>query len=203
MKRLVTLVILFSIILTGSSFKIKRRGHTEQFKNDGYLQAIIDGKVFEQRDDNKYTAELVNKSSDLPFNNSPNARITRVANCVTFYGSDFKDADGNTFTESVGFDYAFAEGALGDAAEGRITLNYDNQKFYNIEGETKFKITKIQWSSDRRYFVMNADFECKMRRWGKPALSQPVLKLKGQMENITVTVPSWVVLKNPTSVAEK
>jgi len=203
MKRFATLLILSVIILGGSSFKTKRRAHAEQFKNDGYVQVIVDGRILDLRDDNKYTADLVNKSSDLPFNNTPGAKITRVANSLNFYGADFRDEDGNTFTEGINFEYTFAEGALGDAADGRITLNYNNQRFNNIAGETKFRITKIQWSSDRRYFVMDAEFECKMRRWGKPLAAQPMLKIKGQLENITVTVPSWVVLKNPTSVAEK
>ena len=50
MKRLISLLILLSVIITAESFKVKHRaGHPEQFKNDGILQAVIDGKIFEAR----------------------------------------------------------------------------------------------------------------------------------------------------------
>ena len=95
MKRFLTLFFLLSIIVAGSSFKLKRNAHVEQFKNDGYLTAIIDGKSFQAREDNKYTAELMNKSAES--NNliasANGGKLTRVATMVNFYGSDFKDDD--------------------------------------------------------------------------------------------------------------
>ena len=49
-------------MVAGSSFKLGRHAHVEQFKSDGYLMAVIDGKTFQAREENKYTAELMNKS---------------------------------------------------------------------------------------------------------------------------------------------
>ena len=129
-------------------------------------------------------------------------KLTRVANTISFYGIDLRGADGTIFNEGLSFEYTFSDGALGEPGNQRIILDYNNEKYYNVERETKLRITKIEWSSDRRYFVMNADFECKMRRWGMPAQAQPTLKLKGKMEGINVTVPSWIVIKNPAQVAE-
>jgi hypothetical protein len=204
MKRLVTIILLASVILTGESFKVKHRARPEQYKTEGYLQAVIDGKVFETREDNRYTATLKNKSTDnFSFNNQKGAPLSRVANTISFFGGDFQDADGNIFNESIGFEYTFNDGTLGDAANQRILLNYNNQKYYNVEGSTRFKITKIQWSSDRRNFTMDAEFDCKMRRWGVPFQSQPTVRMKGKMEGINVTVPSWIVTKNPNQTAEK
>lgn len=160
--------------------------------------AVIDGRVFDTREENKYTAELKNKSGDIFASADQKAStLTKVTNSLQFFGTDFKDDDNNVFTESLGIEYTFNEGVMGLQTDQKITLNYDNQKFANIPGETEFKVTKLEWSTDRRYFVMSADFECKMRRWGVPMAAQPIVKIKGKVENINVTVPSWIVLKNP------
>ena len=200
MKRFFTTIFLLSLILVGSSFK-KHRGHVEHYKNEGYLMAIIDGRVFETREENKYTAELKNKSNDLYSNGNATA-LTKVTTAVNFFGTDFKDDDNNVFTESLGIEYAFNEGSMGEPTGQKITLDYNNSKFYNIPGETVLKVTKLDWSADHRYFIMSADFECKMRKWGVPASAQPIVKVKGRVENINVSVPSWIVLKSPTQVAD-
>jgi hypothetical protein len=202
MKRIYTLFLLLIIFVAGQSFK-RNRGHVEHYKNEGYLMAVIDGKVFETREENKYTAELKNKSGDIyaPSNQAASS-LTKVTTSVNFFGTDFKDDDNNVFTESLGFEYGFNDGATGEPAGSRLTLNYNNQKYYNVAGETNFKITKLEWNSDHRYFVMSADFDCKMRRWGMPASNQPVVKMKGRVENINVTVPSWIVLKTPGQTAD-
>lgn len=204
MKRLFTLICLLSIVFAGSSFKTKR--HTEQFKNDGFLMAVIEGKTFEARDENKYTAELMNKSAEsntlLPQANG--GKLTRIATMINFYGSDFKDDDDNTFTESLGFEYTFNEGSLGEAADQKMILSYNNQKFTSIPAETKIKVNKITWSADHRSFTMSADFDTKMKSWGSPAQASQTLHVKGKMEDIVITVPSWIMLKSsvPASTAD-
>ena len=202
MKRLFTLIFLLSIIVAGSSFKLKR-AHVEQFKNDGYLMAVIDGRTFEARDENKYTAELMNKSADASTLVPTGGKITRVATTVNFYGSDFKDDDNNTFTESLGFEYAFSEGSLGEVADQKMVLNYNNQRFISIPAETKIKVNKISWSADKRYFILSADFDSKMKSWGSPAQAQQTLRVKGRMEDIMITVPAWIVIKNQVQTAEE
>ncbi len=206
MKRLFTLIFLLSIMVAGSSFKLKR-AHVEQFKNDGYLMAVIDGKAFEAREENKYTAELMNKSADSKtlLASASGSRLTRVATMVNFYGSDFKDDDNNTFTESLGFEYTFNEGSLGEAADQKMILSYNNQKFISIPAETKISINKVEWSSDKRSFTLSANFDTKMKSWGSPAQASQTLRVKGRMEDIVISVPSWIMLKNsvPTADAEE
>jgi hypothetical protein len=203
MKRLFTILILTATFFGAESFKMQQRMvHADQFKNDGYVMAVIDGKVFEVRENNKYTAELKNKSAGNPLFGEPGAaKISRVATVVNVFGGDFQDADGNTFNESIGFEYTFNNGALGEGADKSITLNYSNDKYYSIAGESKIKISRIDWSADRRSFVLDADFDCKLRKWGMPAASQPVVAMKGKIENITVSVPSWIVLNSAMPVA--
>ncbi len=200
MKRIFAFLFLLSIITSGSSFKAKHV-YTEQFKNDGYLMAVIDGRTFDLRDDNKYTAELMNKSTDRSTLIPTGSKITRVATAINFYGSDFKDDDNNTFTESLGFEYTFNEGATGDEFDQKVILNYNNQRFVSIPAETKITVHKIQWSADKRYFVMSADFDAKMKGWGAPAQAGQTVRVKGRMEDITVSVPSWIILKNGVQTA--
>ncbi|MBL0308219.1 MAG: hypothetical protein IPP77_00515 [Bacteroidetes bacterium] len=164
--------------------------------------AVVDGQLFNTRDENKYSAELANKSADVFLGTSPTQpKMTRVANTLSFFGNQFFDEDGNTAEERISIEYGFNEGVLGECADQKIMLHYNNEKYYNIASDTKFKVTKLMWSGDRRYCVVNAEFDCKMRRWGVPAEAQPVVRMKGKMENINVTVPSWVVLKNPAQTA--
>lgn len=205
MKRLCTVLILVTTLVGAESFKLKHHpANTQQFKNDGYVMAVIDGKVFEVREENKYTAELKNKSTGNPLfpGTTTDARLSRVANVINVYGGDFQDMDGSMFNESIGFEYTFNNGALGEGADKSITLNYDNQKFYSIPADSKIKITRLDWSSDHRSFAMDADFDCKLRRWGVPASAQPLVHMKGKIENITVSVPNYIVLGNAAPVAE-
>jgi len=203
MKRFLTLFFLLAIITAGSSFKLTRHAHVEQFKNDGYLMASIDGKTFQAREENKYTAELMNKSaeSNTLLASGNGGKLTRVATMVNFYGSDFKDDDDNTFTESLGFEYTFNEGSLGQAADQKIILSYNNQRFTSIPSETKITVNKIEWSSDRRSFTLSADFDTKMKSWGSPAQASQTLSVKGKMEDIVISVPSWIILKNSVPTA--
>lgn len=199
MKRLLTVLVLATSIYFGESFKPNRGPSAEQLKSDGYIMAVIDGKVFEARDENWYSAQLKNKSTENQlFASTDNAaRISRVASVLNFYGADFQDADGNLFKESIGVEYTFNNGALGEGADKRITLNYNDQKFSSIPGESILKVTRIEWSDDHRSYAMDADFDCKLRNWGAKSSSQQVVHLKGKMQNITVTVPSWIVLTSP------
>jgi hypothetical protein len=198
MKRFLTFFFLLSIMVAGSSFKLGRHAHVEQFKSDGYLMAVIDGKTFQAREENKYTAELMNKSveSNSLLASTNGGKLTRVATMLNFYGSDFKDDDDNTFTESLGFEYTFYEGSLGEAADQKMILSYNNQKFISIPSETKITVNKIEWSSDKRSFTLSADFDTKMKSWGSPAQASQTLRVKGKMEDIVISVPSWIMLKN-------
>lgn len=201
MKRSISTFALLSMVILAGSFKDGPQ-HLVQFKNDGVFIAVIDGKMFNTRDENRYSAELTNKSADVFLGSSATGpKMTRVANTLSFYGNQFFDESGNIAEERISFDYSFKDGILGEAADCKIMLNYDNDKYFSLPEGSSFKITKMMWSADRRYFIMNGEFDCKMRRWGMPAEAQPIVHMKGRLENINVTVPSWIVTKNPGQTA--
>ncbi|MBK7148649.1 MAG: hypothetical protein IPH78_07425 [Bacteroidetes bacterium] len=197
MKKNATPFLLLGLLLVFGSFKPDdENGH---YKNNGYFFAILNGTMFEMRDDDKYRAELVNKTGSM--NNSKAAQLSRVATSLIFYGNNFTDENGKIFTENIEFEYSFADGALGEPKDMKFEINYDKHVYYHLPDQSKFRITGFQWSDDHTFFLMNADFDCKMRRWGFPAESQPIVRVKGRMVNINVTVPAWVKLKDATQVA--
>lgn len=200
MKKIITLPIVLLLVVLFASFKPDddENGH---YKNNGYFFAIMDGNMFEMRDNDKYRAELVNKTGSI--NNSKAANLSRVATSLIFYGNDFKDDAGKIFTENIEFEYSFSDGALGQPDDMKFEINYDKHAYFHIPEQSKFRVTQMALSDDRTYFLMSADFDCKMRRWGFPAESQPVVRVKGRMVNINVSVPAWVKIKDPTQVAGK
>jgi len=201
MQRLYIILLLLTTILVGESFKL-RPHRSEQFKNDGNITATVDGKVFDLRDANKYTAELKNVSIDnAVFSSQKNDKLTRVTAAFKFYGMDFTDRQGNLYSENITVDYNFGDGALGEPTNQRIVMNYEDQQYYNIPSETKITVTKLEWNADKTSFVMSASFDCLVHRWGMPGNAKQALHLTGKMENVNVTVPASVVNTNPMLTA--
>lgn len=203
MQRFFTPLILLLVLISTLSFESRRESarNGSTFKKDGFFTAMVDGQYFTVREQNKYNTELVMRSAELAHQKSTGTqKITQLINQVSFYGNQFFDENGNTAEERINFEYAFHENIQGRVEGAKVMLHFNNDKYYNLPNETNFTIVKKQWSPDRRFFLLTADFDCKMRRWGIPASSQEVVRLKGRMENITVTVPAWSVATPPDRV---
>lgn len=177
----------------------KPSGDNDYYRNDCNLLAVVEGKNFELRDNDKYHAELLYKSSSMSGTSSLKKQVD--ANII-FFGNALKDENGNPWNEKLEFEYSFADGALGDAADVNVQLSYDRKTYYMLADGSQMKITRVDWSADRRSFILNAEFDCQLRKWGYPADTQPTVHLKGKMENITVSVPAWINMKNPNQQAE-
>ncbi|MFN8288120.1 MAG: hypothetical protein U0V74_15295 [Chitinophagales bacterium] len=196
MRKIITPLFLICVLFISGGFSSKPEDDNGHYKNNGYFFAILDGNMFEMRDDDKYRAELVNKTGAMSED-----KISRVATSLIFYGNEFKDENNKPFTESIEAEFSFDEGSLGDVKDLKLEAHYDKQDYFHMPQATKFKVTKVEWSEDRRNYLLSADFDCKMRRWGFPAESQPIVRIKGRMVNINVSVPAWVKIKEPTQVA--
>ena len=160
MRKFTFSIFLLGVILFFGSFKPE--GDQEHYKNSGYFFAILDGKMFEMRDDDKYRAELINKSASL---NNKTAELNRVATSLIFYGNQFMDDKGKPMDENIDIEYSFANASTGEASDLKIELNYDKHAYYHIPEKTRFHVSKIEWSNDLRNYLVSADFDCKMRRW--------------------------------------
>ena len=170
-----------------------------EYKNTGYFFAVIDNKsMFELRDNYKYKAELVNKNAAI------DGRSTmRVVNSMEFFGNSFNNAEGKQYDESLAMDIDFNNGRVSDDNGFVIEMKYDGESYFHLPAQSKFKVHRIDWSSDQRYFFLTAEFDLKMKRWGFPSESQPVIKVKGRMSGIKVTVPAWVQLKNSNQTVQR
>lgn len=203
MQRLFNPIIFILILVITASFETRLApADKEVMKKDGYFTAMVDGKYFTVRNENRYNSELVNQSTDQTMRTPTGTqKLTRLVNHISFYGNQFFDESGNLAEERINFEYNFDENAVGKIQDGKIMLHFNNDKYYNLPNETKFVVTKRQWSPDRRFFLLTAEFDCQMRRWGLPASSQEIVRLKGKMENISVTVPSWAITSTTDRVS--
>ena len=190
MKRTILPASLFMFLLLCTSFK--RQTVDERFSNSGYFMAIVGTGIFELRDDRKFMGEMRTKSSTM---NNKSSELNRSATSITFYGNSFTDASGKTFDETINFEYALNNGSTGAVNDLKVELNYDQQNYYHIPERTKFNVTKLDWSADHKTCLVTAEFDCRMRRWGFPVEEQPVIRLKGRMVGINVTVPPWIASK--------
>jgi len=172
---------LIAFFFFAASFKNGQQSDTPRYKNQGYFTASIDGKPFDTRTYNKYTAEVVKQSEYSKNDQSAD---------LTFFGGTYYDQNGNQFAESLQLKYVISEASLGNASGQKIVFQFNNQKFISIPGQTKIHITKIEYSADRTSMVMSADFDGKMIEWAAPGQSKPIVHVKGKMENINVTVPA-------------
>ena len=190
MNHLLKTLMLAAILFFAGSFKSSIPDNTAHYKNDGYFMASIDGQIFDSRNQDRYTAEIINNVSG--------DKVTPGADLI-FYGNDYFDQSGNLFQESLEFKYAFNESSTGDVTGQKIVFQFNNQKFLSIPGETKIHVTKMRFNTDRSAFVMSADFEGKMLKWVAPGEDQSIITVKGKMENINVSVPASV--KTATRIA--
>jgi hypothetical protein len=180
MKNTLKTLTLVSIFLFAASLKSGQQGDAPHYKNQGYFTASIDGKLFDTRSYNKYTADVENKSDYSKYEQSAD---------LTFFGGTYYDQNGNQFGESLQFKYVFSESTLGDASGQKIVFQFNNQKFISIPGQTKIHISKAQFNADRTSMTVSADFDGKMLQWVAPGQPQPIVHVKGKMENINVTIP--------------
>ncbi len=95
-------VMLLAVVFTSSSFTKLPDDDNGHYKNNGYFFAILNGNMFEMRDDDKYRAELINKTGTM---SNSSSGLSRVANSLIFYGNEFKDEKGKLFDENIDFEY--------------------------------------------------------------------------------------------------
>lgn len=190
MQKVILPCYLLSIFLLTTS--LKNEGNDERYSNSGYFMAIVGSNLFELRDNNKYRADMRTKSASL---NNQTTEFSRSTTALIFYGNNFTDSLGNSFDETVSIEYSLDNDELGEVNDLKIELNYDQHNYYHLPDKTIFKVTQVDWSADHKNCLVTADFDCRLRRWGFPANEQPIIRLKGKMVAINVTVPPWISAK--------
>ena len=134
----------------------------------------IDGYPFDARMQNNYNVHL---SSDA-----------KTAN-LSFIGNDVRDKKGNHNAQRIDVQYAF-NGSTGEVVADKVVFEFNKQKFYNIAGNTKVNVTKMEWSADKKSFVMSAEFTCRVKKSSVTDDILPELNIVGKIDNVTVEVPA-------------
>ena len=180
MNNLLKSSLFVAIFFFAASLKSGQSTDANRFKSEGFFTASIDGRPFDTRTYDRYTAEVA----------KPEDAKSSASTDLTFFAGNHYDNNGNLFEESLQFKYALATAGLGDAPSQKIVFQYNQQKFISIPGKTKIKITAIHYSTDHTSMYVSATFDGKMTQWAAPGQASPIIHVKGRMENINVSLPA-------------
>lgn len=203
MKKFFTPVLLLVAVLALTAF-VPGDGYRDEFKSEGGIDASINGKQFMLRENAFYRATLVTKPN--PFAASTDASRNRVVTSLIFYGLDSVDANGRFFQENIAIEYTFstqANGEMSDASDVSFDLHYNLADYYMLPEGNFFKVSKVEWNAEKNAFLLSGKFDCNMHRRGYSNDLQPVVRMKGYINDIKVDVPPWIAARyNKTQAAE-
>ena len=161
------------VLLLGSSFKGKetRDAAMPNIADNYFIK--IDGYPFDAKTANNYSVQLVNNGKSL---------------LLSFYGNDVKDKAGNVNPQRMDVQYAFT-GTTGVLMPEQVSFEFDKQKFFSTRGTARVNVTRLEWSADRKSFVMSAEFGGKVKKSSLIEDVLPVLNFRGNITNVVVDVP--------------
>lgn len=166
--------------------------YMDTYKETGFLNASVNAKNFELRQKDFYRAMLVKKSN--PLATSPEAKNRTVA-CLTFFGNDTLTEDHSPFSENLSIEFNLTNSSEAEKNNAMVELHYEMADYYLLPEENQFVVSKTNWSADKSYFLLDAQFEFHLRKQGFPYESQPVVTLKGNLRDVNVSVPPWIASK--------
>ena len=134
------------------------------------------------------TAQVAGHSFVLA-GNAYTAQLTGTKTAVlTFTGTDLKSADGSAQPQKINVEYKLNE--VGDILVKGISYELDGKKFQNVPEATTMNVTKFEWSSDKKSFVISASFDCQAQSAGAFQSNDDAIAIQGKIENVTVSVPA-------------
>jgi hypothetical protein len=157
----------------------------------GSFSANIDGKAFQLSADQLFRGIVSNKQGTMD-----GREPARTVISTTFNGRPSDQAEGRLVNEAIILEINYEPDKLGEPAMFSMALQYESGNYFMVKDQSKLTITQFEWESDKKHFLLSADYNCKLRSWGAPADGKKDLTVKGRMTNIRITVPSWVTAKN-------
>ena len=153
--------------------------------------ATVDGKVFQLQEDQLFRGLVMNKAGSM------DGRIpTRAVISTSFNGPSYDMSKDRLFNENIQFEMKYEPDKTGEPEMYAVAMQYESANYFIVKEQSKITITQFDWESDKKHFRLSADFNCKLRSSGAPADGKKDIALKGKMNNIRVTVPSWIQAKN-------
>jgi hypothetical protein len=153
------------------------------------FNATVDGVAFKLSNEQLYRGLLVNRAASM------DGKIpARTVISTTFTGlSD--GTEGRLIADNIQFEIGYNPGKTGAPDMFVVAAQYKNANYHMLKEQSKLNVTSFVWEDDRKHFILSADFDCKMRSFGYPSDKLKDVSLKGRMENIRITVPSWLAAK--------
>ncbi|HLP21740.1 MAG TPA: hypothetical protein VK174_15610, partial [Chitinophagales bacterium] len=88
-----------------------------------------------------------------------------------------------------------ANGEMSDASDVTFDLRYNLAEYYMLPEGNFFKVSKVEWNADKTSFLLSGKFDCNMHRRGYSDDLQPVVRMKGYINDIKVDVPPWIAAR--------
>ncbi len=152
---------------------------------------IINNKPFELQQDQLLRGIVMNKTGSI------DGRVpARTVISATFNGPSYDISEGRLFNENIQMELNYEPEHIGSLKYYSMAVRYMSGSYYLLGDESKLKITRFDWESDRKHFLLSADYNCKLRSWGAPTDGKRDIYLSGSFTNLRITVPSWVTIKN-------
>lgn len=179
---------LFSLLLLAP---LQEPTFLQEQEDRGYIRATVSGAPFNVREDQYLRGLLLTKVGTVD-GRVPNKSYVSL----TAYGNNMEEGS-SYFEEKIMIDFDFnSSTTIGEQTGYSIGLRYKGSDYYVLQNEPQnFTITSINWEDDKKHFRVSATYECKMRTWGYPSDGKPDATFKGSIENIRVTVPTWLASK--------
>jgi hypothetical protein len=185
MKRYTSLFLLFVFVLTTAFTS----GPVLWLEENASFNATVNGSYFELSNEQLYRGLLVSRAASM------DGKIpSRTVISTSFFGPA-NGADGRLIADNIQFEIGYNPDKTRAPDNYVVTMQYKNANYYMVKESSKLNVSSFEWESDRKHFVMSADFECKMRSFGHPSDGRRDVALRGKMANIRVTVPSWLAAK--------
>jgi len=132
------------------------------------VNATVNGKSFVPNAAGVYTAQMTN------------GKVAAIS---------FK---GNTEAQKLNVEYKVNE--VGDILVKGISFEQDGKKFESAPESTVMNVTKFEWSSDKKSFILSASFDCTAQSKGPFDANDDAIAIKGNIENVTVQASTDVAI---------
>lgn len=127
------------------------------------------------------TAQVGGQNFDLNAGNTYTAQLTGGKTAVLTF-------NGATPAQKINVAYKINE--VGDILVKGISYELDGKKFESLPEATSMNVSKFEWSSDKKSFVLSAAFDCKAQSEGAFQANDDAIAIKGNIQDVVVNVSS-------------
>jgi hypothetical protein len=174
------------LFLVAHSLMSANMHHIDPVDSRGVFKATLNGAAFKVRDDQIYRGVLINRAGSM------DGKIPARTMMNVVFNGPTQEHEGKPIAESLQFEIAYVPEKTGDVRTFTIAAQHNQSNYFLVKEESKLTITGFEWEEGKKHFVMSAEFNCKMRSYSNPTDGTKDLAVKGTMQNIRITVPSWV-----------